>query len=308
MKNARNLAILVACLTCLWITGCTPPPPKEVSDTPPPVETDTPEETEVETITDSNGETATPSEDGTLTQDGISYTEVDDPDLEDDEAGVHEEDGSEGDEDVDENTAEEETDEETAIDEPMSDTRNVPENMFGGYESWPPDSINEEDIAILRDVVCVLETTKGIIKIRLFPDQAPLHSANFVKLIQDGYYDGLLFHRVIDQFMSQGGDPTGTGSGGPGYQVPAEIGLPHLAGRLAAARQGDRGNPQRRSSGSQFYLCRTTERTSGLDGDYTVYGEIIDGQDVNLALNLTEGPGAASEPDSIIRAWVEMAG
>ena len=109
-----------------------------------------------------------------------------------------------------------------------------------------------------------IETTEGNIKVRLFND-TPLHRDNFVKLAKEGYYNGLLFHRVINDFMVQGGDPNSKdapagkrlGEGGPGYTVEAEITEPvhiHRRGALAAARQGDQVNPERRSSGSQFYI------------------------------------------------------
>lgn len=108
-----------------------------------------------------------------------------------------------------------------------------------------------------------IHTTMGDITVRLY-DETPLHRDNFVKLVQEGYYDGTLFHRVIKDFMIQGGDPDSKGApsdrmlgtGGPDYTIPAEI-LPqfvHKRGALAAARQGDEVNPERRSSGSQFYI------------------------------------------------------
>ena len=189
--------------------------------------------------------------------------------------------------------------------------KNPPEIMalFKQYKSWPPESITEEEKAILRRCVVVLQTTKGIIKIRLIPDAAPIHSANFVKLVRDGFYDGLTFHRVIKGFMSQGGDPEGTGRGGPGYTLPAEIGLPHYPGSVAAARLPDEYNPERRSSGSQFYMCHTRERCAKLDGAYTVFGNIVEGQDVNLSLTPTHddnnNPIPGVVPDKIIDAWVE---
>lgn len=107
-------------------------------------------------------------------------------------------------------------------------------------------------------------TTAGNIKIRLY-DDTPLHRDNFLKLAKEGYYDGVLFHRVINDFMVQTGDPeskdapagTMLGSGGPGYTIPAEIVYPkhyHKYGALAAARTGDEMNPERKSSGSQFYI------------------------------------------------------
>lgn len=184
------------------------------------------------------------------------------------------------------------------------------EGLFDKYTEWPPESITDEEKEILGNVVVVFETTKGIITLKFFPDEAPIHSANFVKLTMDGYFDGIVFHRVIPGFVSQGGDPTGTGEGGPDYELPAEISLPHGDGSLAAARTGDEVNPERRSSGSQFYLCHSTEGTSRLDGKYTVFGEIVSGQDVNLSLNVTytrEGPIEGAEPDRIMHAWVEIA-
>lgn len=195
--------------------------------------------------------------------------------------------------------------------EPVTEAESPPNDIFGHYSEWPPLSITDEEKELLKNVVCVLETTKGIMKIRLFPDAAPIHSANFVKLIQEGFYDGLTFHRVIQGFMSQGGDPEGTGAGGPGYTLPAEINLPHEVGSLAAARQGDQVNPERRSSGSQFYLVHTREKCAGLDGAYTVFGKIIQGQDVNLSLTVTQDaqsrPIEGVEPDKIIRAYIEIA-
>lgn len=108
-----------------------------------------------------------------------------------------------------------------------------------------------------------IETTKGTM-IAVLYDETPIHRDNFVKLAESGFYEGLLFHRVINTFMIQGGDPESKnapltkqlGNGGPGYTLPAEI-VPkyyHKKGALAAARTGDQMNPQRRSSGSQFYI------------------------------------------------------
>ena len=109
-----------------------------------------------------------------------------------------------------------------------------------------------------------ISTTEGDIKVLLY-DETPKHRDNFVKLVKDGFYNGTLFHRVIKNFMIQGGDPDSIGAplqkmlgtGGPGYNVPAEIVYPkyfHKRGALSAARQGDEVNPEKESSGSQFYL------------------------------------------------------
>ncbi len=124
----------------------------------------------------------------------------------------------------------------------------------------------------------VIQTSKGKIVCDLYPNKAPLTVTNFVQLAQAGFYNGLLFHRVVPQFVVQGGDPDGTGSGGPGYTIPAEIGLPHLKGALATARLSDQVNPQKRSSGSQFYI--TLEKIPYLDGQYTVFGQTVSGMDV----------------------------
>lgn len=114
------------------------------------------------------------------------------------------------------------------------------------------------------DVMVDIETTAGTVRVKLYGD-TPAHRDNFVKLVGEGYYDGTLFHRVIKDFMIQAGDPDSRqagrgqmlGSGGPDYTLPAEIVYPahfHHRGVLAAARQGDQVNPERRSSGSQFYI------------------------------------------------------
>lgn len=170
-------------------------------------------------------------------------------------------------------------------------------------------------------------TSKGRIVLRLY-NETPQHRDNFVKLAKEGYFNDLLFHRVIKDFMIQGGDPNSRdaapgvllGEGDPGYTLPAEIHLPtlhHKRGALAAAREGDQTNPERRSSGSQFYIvwgktftreeidkiAAHVERTTGyvmpeelkkyymhhggtphLDGAYTVFGEIVKGIEVVNAI------------------------
>ena len=112
----------------------------------------------------------------------------------------------------------------------------------------------------------------------LFVQDAPLSVTNFKYLADGGFYNGLTFHRVVPDFVVQGGDPAGTGAGGPGYTIPAEIKRPHLKGALAWARLGDDVNPEKASSGSQFYI--TLAATPFLDGNYTVFGQTIKGMDV----------------------------
>jgi peptidyl-prolyl cis-trans isomerase B (cyclophilin B) len=126
----------------------------------------------------------------------------------------------------------------------------------------------------------IIDTERGTIVLELYPDAAPKTVANFETLVNKGFYNGLTWHRVVPDFVVQGGDPDGTGMGGPGYNVPAEIdnNEHHLRGTLATARKGDEANPQRESSGSQFYVCLAPQ--PGLDGDYTVFGGVIKGMDV----------------------------
>jgi len=126
--------------------------------------------------------------------------------------------------------------------------------------------------------MAVIKTEKGDIVIEFLEDIAPEHSANFKKLAGEGFYNGLTFHRVEPGFVIQGGDPDGNGMGGPGYTIPAEIKAPHVDGAVAMARTGDAVNPQRRSSGSQFYICLGPQHF--LDGAYTVFGQVTSGMDV----------------------------
>lgn len=136
----------------------------------------------------------------------------------------------------------------------------------------------EANVDATKKYTAIIKTSKGEIECELFVKDAPLSVTNFKQLADGGFYNGLTFHRVEDGFVIQGGDPTGTGSGGPGYTIPAEIGKPHLKGALAWARTGDSVNPKRRSSGSQFYITLAT--TPFLDGAYTVFGQTTKGMDV----------------------------
>ena len=132
-------------------------------------------------------------------------------------------------------------------------------------------------------------TNLGTIKVKLYK-KTPKHRDNFAKLALAGFYDGILFHRVIDGFMIQTGDPLTKdlankarfGTGGPGYTVPAEFvkEYKHKKGALAAARRGDAANPMKESSGSQFYIVQDPVSCAQLDGAYTVFGETISGFDV----------------------------
>ena len=127
-----------------------------------------------------------------------------------------------------------------------------------------------------------LHTNHGAIAIMLFDDDAPKTVENFLKLARDGFYDGVIFHRVIPDFMIQGGDPTGTGSGGPGYQFEDEFNNHKVVrGALAMANAG------RNTNGSQFFIV-TTDATPWLDGKHTVFGRVTDGMDVVDAISALE--------------------
>lgn len=125
-----------------------------------------------------------------------------------------------------------------------------------------------------------IKTAKGDIVCELKTKEAPLSATNFINLAKGKFYDGLTFHRVEPNFVIQGGDPKGDGTGGPGFTVKGETtnGLKHTEGALAWARTGDGVNPERRSSGSQFYI--TLASTPFLDNQYTVFGYVKQGMDV----------------------------
>jgi peptidyl-prolyl cis-trans isomerase B (cyclophilin B) len=129
-----------------------------------------------------------------------------------------------------------------------------------------------------KKYLAYIQTSKGMVICELYTEQAPLSVTNFINLAKGGFYNGLTFHRVVPKFVVQGGDPSGNGSGGPGYTLPAEISQKHTKGALAWARLPDQVNPQKRSSGSQFYI--TLDKTAFLDGDYTVFGQTIQGMDI----------------------------
>ena len=131
-----------------------------------------------------------------------------------------------------------------------------------------------------------MQTNHGALELELFAADAPATVENFTKLARDGFYDGVIFHRVIRDFMVQGGDPTGTGSGGPGYKFADEFNSHKIVrGALAMANAGPNTN------GSQFFIV-TAEACPWLDGKHTVFGEITSGMDVvDKIEGLPTGPG-----------------
>lgn len=118
-----------------------------------------------------------------------------------------------------------------------------------------------------------LSTTDGDIVVELWNDVAPRHAENFLKLVDEGFYDGLTFHRIIPNFVIQGGDPNGDGTGGPGYTIDAEFNdRKHEKGVLSMARSADPN-----SAGSQFFICLGREHCRHLDGQYTAFGKVVEG-------------------------------
>ena len=148
----------------------------------------------------------------------------------------------------------------------------------------------------------IMKTTEGDIVLELFDEDAPKTVSNFKQLASQGFYDGLIFHRVIDDFMIQGGCPQGTGTGGPGYTFEDDIN-PHkvVRGALAMANAGPNTN------GSQFFIV-TTEEAPWLDGKHTVFGEVRDGQDVvdRIGTTKTDGRDRPVEPIGIVAVEVEQ--
>ena len=162
----------------------------------------------------------------------------------------------------------------------------------GSKEVEPDDSTKlalEMERKLREEPEFEMVTSHGTMKIRLY-GKTPQHRDNFVKLVAEKYYDGMRFHRVIEGFMIQGGDPfsrdtsmiNSWGTGGPNYTIPAEFvsEYRHKKGAIAAARKGDMANPRKASSGSQFYIVQDEYGCSHLDGQYTIFGEVIEGMEV----------------------------
>ena len=146
-----------------------------------------------------------------------------------------------------------------------------------------------------------LHTNHGAIGVELFDDDAPKTVENFVALARKGFYDGVVFHRVIPDFMIQGGDPTGTGTGGPGYTFEDEANDHHIArGALAMAKAGPNTN------GSQFFIV-TARACPWLDGKHTVFGRITSGMDVVDAISAVDTDGRDRPREDVVIERVELA-
>ena len=161
----------------------------------------------------------------------------------------------------------------------MQQTEERPEVMSKQYDGYPDMVIDEG-----KKYTATMETSKGTIVLELFADEAPKTVNNFVFLAREGFYDGVIFHRVINGFMIQGGDPTGTGMSGPGYRFDDEpVSRQYLAGTLAMANAGPNTN------GSQFFIMHQNYR---LPPNYTIFGIATEGQDVVDAIATTPTSGS----------------
>ncbi len=144
----------------------------------------------------------------------------------------------------------------------------APRLKLMSYSAAPPMTID-----ISKQYTATIETEKGNIVLELFASDVPVTVNNFVFLARDGFYDGTTFHRVLPDFMAQGGDPTGTGTGGPGYKFADEFTKhTHVIGALSMANSGSNTN------GSQFFITYTPQ--PHLDGKHSVFGQLVDGMDV----------------------------
>lgn len=149
-----------------------------------------------------------------------------------------------------------------------------------------------------------LETSKGLIVVKMFPETAPMHVTNGIYLARLGFYDGLKFHRIIKGFMAQGGCPLGNGGGGPGYTIDGEFFGDHKHDKPGMLSTANTGAPK--TDGSQFFL--TFVPTPHLDGKHTIWGEVVEGMDAVKGLEEagTAGDSRMAEPPTIVRSWIRV--
>ena len=168
----------------------------------------------------------------------------------------------------------------------------------------------ERKFDMAQNPIVTFETTQGTIEAELYPEIAPNTVNNFLSLVGKGFYDGLIFHRVINGFMIQGGDPDGVGTGGPGYSIKGEFAqngfandLKHSAGVLSMAR-----SMMPDSAGSQFFIMH--KDAPHLDGQYAAFGKVTDGMDTvnSIAETETDYSDAPLEPQMIIKVTVDTDG
>jgi len=180
-------------------------------------------------------------------------------------------------------------------------------NFFLDEEDYPADNgvyLDETETTYGQPHAILQVQGYGNIKIELNEKLAPITVANFVKLCNQGFYNGLTFHRVIPNFMVQGGDPSGDGTGGPGYTIESEAdnGLGHDRGVIAMAKRGD----DVRMSGSQFYIVQASDGTHHLDGQHTVFGKVVQGMEYvdDIANTQTDANDRPLNPVVITKAYV----
>jgi cyclophilin family peptidyl-prolyl cis-trans isomerase len=162
----------------------------------------------------------------------------------------------------------------------------------------PPKATFDKD----TEYFWVMETNKGTIKIKLLPETAPMHVSSTIYLAKLGFYDNLTFHRVITQFMAQGGCPKGSGTGGPGYEYDGEFDKSVKHSKPGLLSMANRGPG---TDGSQFFL--TFVPTSWLDGKHTIFGEVVDGMDVVKKLEAGGSEnGKTTEPLGITKTTIEV--
>jgi cyclophilin family peptidyl-prolyl cis-trans isomerase len=177
---------------------------------------------------------------------------------------------------------------------PATIPQSIPEVKKMQWDS-PPEMM----IDTSKKYTAIIETEKGNLVIELFAKDVPVTVNNFVFLAREGYYDGTTFHRVLPDFMAQGGDPTGTGSGGPGYRFEDEFtSHTHVAGTISMANSGANTN------GSQFFI--TYEPTPWLDGKHSVFGQLLEGMDVLKSLTPRDpSQNPQFEGDKIIKVTIK---
>lgn len=174
-------------------------------------------------------------------------------------------------------------------------------------EKATPDSSSagagQGEIRNPNNPIVTLETSMGNLTLELYRDVAPAHADSFVARVNDGFYSNQIFHRVIDQFMIQGGDPQGNGMGNAGYFLPAEFSdLPHMEGTLSMARSQDPN-----SASCQFFICLERNRmTQSLDGKYTVFGHLLKGYDVLHKIGSVECVANPANPREISKPAEEV--
>lgn len=176
----------------------------------------------------------------------------------------------------------------------VTEQAQAPETANGCTRAYNPKQFEGKTVDYKNKTATIQVKGFGPFSVELNDTAAPKTVENFVKLAESGFYNCLTFHRVAKDFVVQGGDPEGNGTGGPGYTIPAEIKLPHTKGAIAMARTGDQVNPTRASSGSQFYIA--LQPLPMLDGAYTVFGQVTSGMDVVEKIGGVEIVGGQDGP------------